>query len=111
MAAKETQGLQTWVFFLFRLINTPMSKYDNAYVVVIARTIDILLCGWIWRDYDITISSMTGLELRKPSPARWARILGGFLNWIQTNHCELAIAADLNRCSQAIAILEQKAQP
>lgn len=81
-------------------------SYNNAYFFVILRGIDIVACTWVWRDYDITISSMTGLELRKPAPARWARLLGGFLNWLQKNHCELAIAADITRCGQALKVLE-----
>ncbi len=84
------------------------NAYSNAYYLVLARTIDIMLCGWIWRDYDITISSMTGLELRKSAPARWARLLGGFLNWLQKGHCEAAIAADTIRLYQAAAILGVK---
>lgn len=82
------------------------SGYSNAYFLVILRGVDILLCSWIWRDYDITISSMTGLALRKPNPPRWARLLGGFLNWLQTDHCEQAIAADTLRCAQALEILK-----
>jgi hypothetical protein len=82
-----------------------MITYDNSYLFVLMRSLDILTGSWIWRDYDITVSSMTGLALRNPSPPRWARILGGFLNWLQTNHCELAIQADLLRCQQAEAIL------
>jgi hypothetical protein len=81
------------------------ASYSNVYFLVILRGIDILACTWIWRDYDITISSMAGLELRKPTPARWARVLGGFLNWLQKNHCEMAIAADDLRCLQAHKIL------
>jgi hypothetical protein len=82
-----------------------MTTYSNGYVIVIARTIDILFCGWIWRDYDVTISSMTGLELRNPAPRWWARWLGWVLNHIQTNHCELAITADIERANQALALL------
>lgn len=78
---------------------------NNTYFLVLARSVDILACSWIWRDYDITISSMCGLELRKPAPARWAKILGGALNWLQTGHCESAIAADITRCKAALGVL------
>lgn len=88
-----------------------MGVYNNSYGMVIARTIDILACSWVWRDYDITISSMTGLELRKPNAARWAKILGGFLNFLQANHCELAIAADEMRANQALSILHDNSRP
>ncbi len=82
-----------------------MRAYRNSYFFVLVRAIDILACTWIWRDYDITISSMTGLELRKPKPRLWARVLGWVLNHLQANHCELAIVADRTRCQQALAIL------
>jgi hypothetical protein len=85
--------------------------FNNSYGVLFARTIDVLTCSWIWRDYDITISSMTGLELRKPSPALWARILGWCLNHIEPHHCELAIAADIERATNALLILRGKIGP
>jgi len=82
-----------------------MTTYTNTYAVVLARTVDIMLAGWIWRKYDITISSMTALELRKRKPAAWARWLGGFLNWLQTGHCESAVVADRERALQALSLL------
>ena len=85
--------------------------YNNSYGVVVARSLDILCASWVWRDYDITISSMCGLELRKADPALWARGVGAFLNWVEANHCELAIQADLERSAQAQAILQQQAAP
>ena len=84
-------------------------SYGNTYVLVLARSVDILLASWFWRDYDITISSMCGLELRKRAlgrPAKgWLCWLGGVLGKIQTDHCEQAIAADLLRAQQAQGIL------
>jgi hypothetical protein len=80
-------------------------SYNNSYGVVLARTVDILLCGWIWRDYDITISSMAGLAMRAIRPPLWAHLLHVLLNRIQANHCELAIQADIERCQQALKML------
>jgi hypothetical protein len=79
--------------------------FRNVYFLVILRGIDILFCTWIWRNYDITISSMCGLELRRPLPKLWARWLGAFLNWLQPGHCESAIIADQARCQAALVIL------
>jgi hypothetical protein len=79
--------------------------YNNSYTFVIMRSVDMLTASWVWRDYDLTVSSITGLALRRPYPPLWALALGGFLNWLQANHCELAIEADLLRCQQAEAIL------
>lgn len=78
---------------------------NNSYGMVLARSVDILACSWIWRDYDITISSMAGLEMRKPKPKLWARILGGALNLLQNGHCEMAIAADKTRAQGALQTL------
>lgn len=80
--------------------------YSNAYFLVLLRGIDILFCTWIWRQYDITISSMCGLELRKPDPKWWAVLLGGALNKLQAGHCESAIVSDIARVVAARIILE-----
>ena len=85
--------------------------YNNSYGFVILRAIDLFWGTLIWRDYAITISSMTGLELRKAAPARWARILGWVLNHIEPHHCEMAIAADLLRAQTAQAVLTGKEKP
>lgn len=77
------------------------------YLMVLLRGIDILAATWIWRDYDLTISSLTGLELRKVSPRKWAVILGWVLNHIQKNHCELAIHSDLVRALTTIQMIEK----
>jgi hypothetical protein len=78
---------------------------NNAYFTVVMLGVDFLFCTWIWRTYDIKISSMCGLELRKPAPALWGRMLGGFLNWLQPGHCESSITADIARCQAALIIL------
>ena len=83
----------------------PKVYNSNAYFLVVLRAVDILACTWIWRNYDITISSMCGLELRKFKPAWWAQMLGGFLNWLQPGHCESAIIADRARLIAAQVIL------
>jgi hypothetical protein len=85
--------------------------YSNVYFLVLLRGVDILACTWIWRDYDITISSMCGLQLRTAKPAWWAKILGNTLNWLQAGHCESAIIADTDRCQQALNILNGNTNP
>lgn len=80
----------------------------NSFLMVILRGIDILFATWIWRDYDITISSLTGIELRKTSPRKWAVILGWVLNHIQKNHCELAIISDTARALTTLQMLEKR---
>jgi hypothetical protein len=80
-------------------------KYNKAYVICIARCIDICIGGWLWRDYDVTISAQTGLAMRRPSPPRWARVLSAFLSWLEPGHCELAITCDIERAQAALQIL------
>lgn len=87
------------------------TRYNTGYVILLARCIDILVGGWIWRDYDITISAQTGLECRKDHPRAWARLLGSLLNHLEPNHCELAITCDWERAQQAQQILEGKLPP
>lgn len=77
----------------------------NGYLFKVLLYIDMFVGALIWRDSGVTISSYCGLELRKPSPRWWARGLGGALNWIATGHCESAIAHDIGRSQEALAIL------
>ena len=86
-------------------IDLTRGAFNKNYFITILRAFDIFCAALIWRDYGVTISSMTGLELRKPQPARWAKILGGFLNWISPGHCEAAIVADRLRDEQGLVIL------
>lgn len=79
---------------------------QNTYVFKALLYVDIFVCALVWRDADITISSMTGLELRKPKPRRWARVLGWVLNHLQPGHCEGAIAHDIDRAETALQILK-----
>lgn len=79
---------------------------NNGYLFKFLIALDIFVCTLVWRDPDITISSMTGLELRKPKPRLWARILGWILNHVQAGHCERAVKHDILRAQMALAILE-----
>ena len=79
--------------------------WKNAWAVLVLRAIDIFWATLIWRDYGVTISSWTGLALRKPSPPRWAQMLGWVLDHVQASHCELAIAADIQRARDTLTIL------
>jgi hypothetical protein len=67
--------------------------------------LDMFACCIIWRDPDVTISSMCGLELRKPTPAIWALVIGGALNKINPGHCESAIIGDIARAQSALILL------
>lgn len=80
-------------------------RYNKGYVVLLARVADIAVQTFVWRDYDITISAQCGLAMRGAKPARWARVLNRFLNWLEPGHCELAIACDIERAEQALRIL------
>lgn len=68
--------------------------------------VDLFAAALIFRDADVTISSMTGLELKKAKPALWARVLGGVLNKIQPGHCTMAITDDIARAEAAVKLLK-----
>jgi hypothetical protein len=63
--------------------------------------IDMFGAVLLFRDANVTISSLTGLAMRLDEPPRWARALGAFLNWLQADHCELAIVHDIMRLHAA----------
>jgi hypothetical protein len=78
----------------------------NGYVFKVLLYLDVFVAALIWRDSGLTISSLTGLALRRDTPPIWAIILGRwFLNRLQTNHCELAITHDRARAKEVLAIL------
>lgn len=79
--------------------------YGNTYVFIVLLTLDLAVAALVRREYGITISSYTGLELRKEQPKAWAIWLGAFLVLCQTNHCEEAIAADRERAQYAQKVL------
>ena len=80
----------------------------KGYVMKALIALDMFACCLIWRDPDVTISSMCGLELRKPDPKWWAVIIGGALNWINKGHCESAIIGDIGRAQAALVLLADK---
>lgn len=84
----------------------PLPAGHNSWIMVVLRAVDIFWATLVWRDYGITISSLTGLQLRRTNPAWWAKALGWVLNHIQPNHCELAIQSDIMRAYNALTILE-----
>lgn len=86
--------------------------WDKTYSHALAIGVDMLGSALFFSNTgaDITISSMCGLELRKQKLGRpYTRrlvVLGHVLNWIQKGHCEMAISADIARCSSAVMVLE-----
>lgn len=78
----------------------------NGYLFKVLLYLDMFVGGLIFRDADVTISTMTGMELRKPAPRRWARILGWILNHIQQGHCEAAIVSDRARAQATLDFLK-----
>jgi len=79
---------------------------EQTWVFKVILAVDIFLCAVLFRDFDVTISSMTGLEIRKSKPALWAKCLGTILNTIQKNHTEMAIASDRQRAQEALRLLQ-----
>ena len=96
------------IYLILGVVNQGKGHHYN---YKLALFVDLFFCAAIWRDADITISSMCGLELRSRVPVWWAKVLGGLLNRIQANHCELAIKDDMLRCGLAMSILEGREHP
>lgn len=92
-------------------MSDPRLAYNKGYVVLIARVVDIAISTFVWRDYDITISAQTGLLMRTARPPLWARALNWFLNALERDHCELAIACDIERAEQALRVLRGIERP
>jgi hypothetical protein len=76
------------------------------YLVKALLGLDVFVCVLLFRDPDVTISSETGLAMQRAKPPLWAKLLNGFLNFIQPNHCQLAIAQDIVRAQTAIQYLQ-----
>ena len=75
---------------------------SGTYLYKLLIALDMLGAVVLFRDADVTISAMTGLQLRRARPAWWARILGGFLNGLSHGHCERAMVDDIARAERAI---------
>jgi len=82
----------------------------KGYVFKFLLYIDILFESLIWRDPGITISARCGLALRHGNPWFWCK-LGKALNWIEKDHCEMAIQNDIDRAEKAIKILKEIDSP
>lgn len=81
-------------------------SWQGTWTYIVARAADVFTASVIWKRDDVTVSSLCGLELRagtKGDPTM--QRLGRFLNRLQANHCELAIAADIARAQGAIKLL------
>ena len=79
---------------------------NTTYVFKFLLSLDRFIGAVIWREANVTISSQCGLELRKPNPAWWAKLIGDkFLNRFWPNHCEMAIFYDAKCCRDTLKYL------
>jgi hypothetical protein len=77
----------------------------NNYLYKILLFLDLFISALAFRDPDVTISAETGLAMQRAKPPLWAKLLNGFLNLIQKDHCHLAIQDDIERAQTAIEYL------
>lgn len=80
-------------------------SWSNTYSHTLAIAVDMATASVFWNKEDITVSSLCGLALRANRSTSFPGRLGAILNKIQTNHCELAIQADLTRAQAIITLL------
>ena len=79
--------------------------YSQRYVAVLARALDLFIATAIKRDYGVTVSSWCGLTLREGNSSSPYWNLGKFLNKLQKDHCELAMACDRERAEYVLETL------
>lgn len=85
-------------------------SWSNTYSHTLAIGVDMLTASIFWNDTDVCVSSLCGLQLRRVialQGSNWFLVqLGHLLNWIQADHCELSIAADIARANATLALLK-----
>lgn len=90
---------------LVLLLTTGVFSSGKTWARRFSISVDILTFSLFQRQYDVTISSWCGLQLRDPSGNKFGRALGRVLDHLQTNHCEEAITADMGRAHDALIYL------
>lgn len=96
----------TALIVLVLLITSGVFASDNTWARRFSVSFDILTFSLFKRQYDVTISSWCGLEMRKGVTGnQFGRALGWVLNRLQANHCEEAITADTARAQAALIYL------
>jgi hypothetical protein len=80
--------------------------FSNSLVFRVLCAIDVFVSSVVWPGQCITISARAGMEMRdKQNSMWWARWLSRALNVLGKDHCQKAIAGDLERARAAIARL------
>lgn len=79
--------------------------WSNTYSHTLAIAVDILTASVFWNVEDVCVSSLAGLSLRKRETNTFLARLGALLSKIEANHCELSIAADLDRMVEGTTLL------
>jgi hypothetical protein len=92
-----------------------MLKWLIAYLFYVLHNLGVSLdyglsmLLWLHDEEPMTISSRCGLALRTPNERGLVHdilcTLGSLLNRIDPNHCELSIAADIERANKTIVRL------
>ncbi len=83
-------------------------EWSKTFTGIVAISADIFTASVFWKHADVTVSSLCGLELRKSGGIWSLRVIGRLLNRIQTDHCERAIASDIERAREALTLLGAK---
>lgn len=97
------------IFFFLPVVLTIVGIFtaDGTWTHRFAIAVDMFFGSLTEEIYGITISSWCGIQLRLGAKGNtFGKLLGTILNHIQTNHCEIAIAADLERCQGGAAFLQ-----
>lgn len=85
--------------------------WQNTYSFTLAVATDVLTASIFWNRKDVTVSSLAGMAIRAGKTKSLLGRIGKILNWIQTGHCESAIAYDTQVAQQTIAFLSSNQAP
>lgn len=70
----------------------------------VAVALDVAVAAALWRSQGITISSHAALNAQRGK--RWGCILCRWLDWLEKDHCAIALQSDIARAQAVIKELQ-----
>ncbi len=77
----------------------------KTYVARVLYAFDVFCCALMTQENGVSISAECGLYWRRGNPPVFWSLLHRMLKMLQKDHCELAIASDLERAQAAVKAL------
>jgi hypothetical protein len=86
-------------------------SWQNTYSFTLAITLDVVTASVFWNRRDVTVSSLCGMAIRAGKTSSLLGRIGKVLNWLQTDHCEQAIAYDMSVANSTLQFLTTRQAP